>query len=1276
MQNTDNKYRKFRYYEGVCSAGDFVKEIAKVLSMGVRENSTLTLKDENGQAYDIQKPFFGKNWDIVYPQPSEEYINKIREENSNALLDFSREKYDSSYAGLSHENKTYKLLDQINQITNNVVLKTTTTEKIIAEEAKDDLSVSGDTDQASKTMYVQIYKPKYITNPEEYPLDAELHGLIPQVITKEMYKEARNSSLSKEYDLSQKGITTVSSEEYTIESISPLYEESDLFDGDSAKFKGLTTVLGNSNLFSSVGVPGIFNGPRPTDSTPIECDLEKVDLNAIKQTQKTLYEFLMSICNSTTSFSDAEYDSLDRMHIKVVRVKEEINADQTVSNLYEVQLSYVKKVNVYTIQSGTVVNINELFGITKALEAIKPELYSEGRYIPLDNRWYTGSSDTGFTFTKKIRFCLDKVIEDDVDENSDVTNTLHGTIVIRFKTDKTDFEYTGLESLKVTSSVSLDNNHCCIIRMFDNPNSEFSGPEPNITDNDGNITITNSHSSPWSKLSWYQDFEEIMLDEIDEDVSTSSVTDGTLLVPLQTPGLTADTRLSYWINTNNDRTILVVMGNPALDYERDRHLISSCYIGQIESFENSINDVSGNFALYTSSSTVPCNTIMQSNLTNHHLKYSEYDKLFDIKESININDIEDEELKNKVQEFIALYDNDAEFSKHKQKKSAISNGQGFMSYYLTLTENQYFNENEIPRYMVVDKNKTTIKVPYSFIDSIELIKGSSDSRANKIAMFIHDAVDISDDDEVYFYFGYYEEKFTITSGVTRDVFGNVLDIEHIKDYGANTSDGTTSVSMYHTRSKAFYQKHHFLFATTEEYMSKSQYGKSAYTGEYYADRIKITHGNDGPRGILSDILVIDNSSLYPKDELVINKDFEKNPDELEETFAYFPITAPYSPLSDSPNARYGIAIKKSEKEPSYRDPDKILSISTNELDTIMNDNRIVSSPISLLGNTEAGGTIYWDVVPNTEWIADDNGTRITKTIGNSVKEYKVRNLSENKNAGIITITGFEAEPSTPQTVNPTKLTGTITKTATKTNDFVSHVKIELDGGSSFSTSTANTEVKIFYGYSDREITSINGSPVIAKVFDTDIEINSTTHETLKKEYVYSDITLNGSIITIDPYHEINANALTNISIYNAEPDKYINLLVTEKNSDSDERKIVQFLSLPLTSKDDDEHSEDPLFDLLQYTCNIKVIVEDVNDINTTGIVERNQISQNKDYYYNEYKKEFKIQTKGLGAEYVANISYENEEILNKTATISSNYLTVAANDVINDMTIYITHIQS
>ena len=142
---------------------------------------------------------------------------------------------------------------------------------------------------------------------------------------------------------------------------------------------------------------------------------------------------------------------------------------------------------------------------------------------------------------------------------------------------------------------------------------------------------------------------------------------------------------------------------------------------------------------------------------------------------------------------------------------------------------------------------------------------------------------------IFVCFSHYQEKFVINSGVSRDVFGNVIDVDKINDYGINTSDGVTSIMMYHTRSKAYYQRHHMMFATTEEYMSKVMYGKSSYTGEYYADRIKVTHSNDGPRGTLSDLLIIDSSSLYALDELVINKDFKKDPTEYEETFIYFPV---------------------------------------------------------------------------------------------------------------------------------------------------------------------------------------------------------------------------------------------------------------------------------------------------------------------------------------------------------------------------------------------------
>jgi len=172
---------------------------------------------------------------------------------------------------------------------------------------------------------------------------------------------------------------------------------------------------------------------------------------------------------------------------------------------------------------------------------------------------------------------------------------------------------------------------------------------------------------------------------------------------------------------------------------------------------------------------------------------------------------------------------------------------------------------------------------------------------------------------VFFNYSYYEDKVENIEGITRDSFGNILEIRYPENWGRNTATGVTDVAMLHTRSKAYFQKHHFMFTTTEEYMTKEMYGKSAYTGEYYADKVKITHGNDGPRGMLQDILVIDQSSLVSLDELIVNREFSKDLAKPEETYVFFPVNAAFSPFSGSPNALYGVAMKKGVKLPAPKD---------------------------------------------------------------------------------------------------------------------------------------------------------------------------------------------------------------------------------------------------------------------------------------------------------------------------------------------------------------------
>lgn len=1271
-QNTTNEYRKFRYYEGVCSSSDFIKELAKVVSLGVKSDPKINLDgeyqvtyDQEGNVIDDGRPFPYKalNWDIVYPTVDSTFVDgSITYNDLN-----TREKYEANVSKLSKDGYVAKLNNQINQITDRVVLMTKTTPKDTTGE-EDDLSVSGDADLASTTMYVQFYKPKYLANPESYPLDAELKGLTPMLVTKEMYQEARKSTASVIFDLTQlesdpliddgtgtlipdpngnyenvkaassKGLVTKRPSKEYVDSVSQAYTTKELFggEGESGILEGL------ASIFGVAGLDNVLPTPNATSRTS-SCIIPRAYLNSIKQTNANLYNFIFDICGLKTTFTSADYDLIEEMVLKVSMVEDDVNY---------ITLSYQKEVEIYYIRTGGLLDVVAEYG-HEGLDFLKPELYSEGRYVPLPSK-YLGELDTSkvtFSSDNQIKFCLDKVTDETV---------LYGTIVLRYDYDK-HVDYVDLNSIEITESVTLENNHYCLVRMFDNPNSDFSGPEPNIEDNNGNITATNSHASPWSKLSWYQDFEEIMMDHIDEDVSVTSVTDGTLLVPLETAGLTSDTRISYWINTNNDRFSLVVMGNPALDYERDRHLISSCYIGRIDSFDNSINDVSGNFALYTSSSTTPCKTHMEAYDTQYHINRDFSNEDF-IDGAIGLAN-KSEELAQKYPNATSRDNNIEVFKEYIRKNNGEVNysnlrENGLDIYYVTLAGNKFFNENEMARYMVLDANDDPINLNgatgadalyYDTVAYRQYIYGASDSRSNQVQYYLNPlpagAV------KVLFNFGYYEEKFVITSGITRDVFGNVIDIETIDDYGKNTSDGTLSVSMYHTRSKAFYQRHHFLFATTEEYMSKVMYGKSSYTGEYYADRIKITHGNDGPRGILCDTLVIDSSSLYPKDELVINKDFSKSKDDLEETFTYFPITAPYSPLSDGPNARYGLALKKAEKEPVYTDNNKILSIARNELNIKMANIQVVNDNTPLPDATENGCKIYWKVMPSSNWIEaeknDSRAEKITYTFADSTT-HSVDGYRYTANNADIVVSGFVKGTDTG--ANPGLIDVDATKTATKTKDFMSKIHITAD--SEFTNSSVSS---ILYGYSENKLTGLTGGTVLTAIIDDGTTLSDNIHEYSFDE-CRTDLSNPIDAETIMPSGTLVSGGFDQV-LYNAHPDKYLNIFFTEDSNDAVAMQnntndpedgqtevynkiITSFISIPLhyegsydptdENNNDNYEVDKAYFDLLQYTCAVTAYTSGVTNANEEGIKDDSgSILSRKEYYYQEYNTSLEIKAQNL-----------------------------------------------
>lgn len=1033
--NVSGEYRVFKYYEGTCSSSDFSKEIAKVLALGVRSKE---VKDIDGKV--LQEPFVlrSKNWDIVYPVP-------------DATMNLDSD-------NMTTEEYHQKILNQVNKISDTVILKTTTTPKDITE-TKDDLTVDEDTNKASLTMYLEIYHPTYIADPEQYPLDCERDGITPRLITKEMYEQSLKTTVAKEEAIYKK-ITPEKREDTTVGSVELSYEDCDSY------------ISKINNLYGDVS----FTIPA-TDGAATKLEVNNVYLAKIKQNDVELYNFITKTLNNGEGIEAKEYTKLETLTIEVMRE----------GDTYVVILEGKKTLTTYSIPKG--------FSYTTScspLEDLIPELYRDGIYVPIDTNVYAVKGN-------KITFIDNYSFEESED----------GLLVIRYN-------YSVAGNSTITERKTFLNNHYVLMRLFDRLNEAGDGPADNVYNASGEIIQMNSHISPWSKLSWYQDFEEVMVDTIDEDIATSNIHDGTVWVPLETAGLNSDTKIRYWINTNNDRFSLIVMGNPAMDYERDRHLISGCYCGRIDSFDNSINDTAGNFALFTSSSTEPCNTT----LTTQDIDYEMYNFY-----------LTQDELDGET------YDKD-ELEKFLSQCPWSSPCTGDQTYYIQLTDKYYFNREKWPKYIIVDaNNKPVTALTAAFKRNFVVENGKS----NLLQLTIDPNFTGFDNEyKIYVSYAYYQEQYLITSGVTRDVFGNVIDVDKVKDYGNNTSDGVTSIMMFHTRAKAYYQKHHMLFATTEEYMSKVMYGKSSYTGEYYADRIKVTHGNDGPRGTLSDLLVIDSSSLYAMDELVINKDFEKDPDRYEETFVFFPITAPYSPLSDSPNSRYGLAIKKQEIEPTYADEEKILSIAMDELGIVSGAWWPVDKNIYPMDTTSNGCSVYWQVQNETAWIETEN---------NKSEYIPVRLALTNTSA----YWGDLEHPIAPEAGVTIVQGDTVADTTTsflKVNGFV-----------------ADTDETIMYGISDVAIESFGEDAQIRAVLKDGALDNP-------EEFEYN--------IDGVPYKKEIGSAIPagDIEIQDASPDKFLVLYSVSKHDDKFD--IKKFACLPLH---DEEHEKNWL---LQYPCKVNI----------------------------------------------------------------------------------------
>ena len=1071
--NANAEYKLFKYYEGLCSSGDFPKEIAKVLALGVKSKEA---KDLDGNV--VQKPFTlpKRNWDIVYPAPDDAF--KVDNDNMTTA------EYEA------------KILNQVSKVTDTVILKTRTTDKPLASEEIDDLTVDPDSNKSYLEMYLEIYKPTYIANPEEYPLDCERQGIIPKLITKELYEEKFRTHHAYEDPLYMDEVRCIAEprDDESLGTVNNLtYDEVDKY------------VISIQNICNDPGF-----GMPAGEQNSVAKTINAADLAKIKKEDASLYNFILTNLNGGEGIEPKDYTLLEsvKFDISLQPVDED---DDAAEPLYQVTIIGITKLTYYNVAKNTTFTLKYMPDTAPI-----PELYQNGIYIPIDPELYTVTGQV-------IRFL----------DNFSFEQSHDGVLVVRY-------EYTVDGESLITERESLLNNHYMLMRLFDRINEEGDGPAENVYNSAGDVIQTNSHASPWSKLSWYHDFEEIMIDHIDEDVSINAVTDGSVFVPLETPGLNSDTKIRYWVNTNNDRFSLIVMGNPSLDFSRDRHIISACYCGRIDSFENSINDTAGNFALFTSSSTEPCNTTLKTekvttpmqsySLTADEITYGTY-------------------VQTELDEFVKSI-----------IPETVTESNGTLEYWIQLPENTYYGRDKWPKYFFADTSTGVIKPVTPLTQAYQREFIMEDGKSSLLKLTVNeDHMFALGQYKLYVAFSYYKEKFVITGGVSRDLFGNVIDVKKENSYGHNTSDGVTSIMMYHTRSKAYYQKHHMLFATTEEYMSKVMYGKSSYTGEYYADRIKVTHGNDGPRGTLTDLLVIDSASLYALDELVINKDFEKDPDELEETFVYFPITAPYSPLSDSPNARYGLAIKKKEIEPKYEDEVKLLQIAIEQIKTLVENGwQPTESNIYPLEVTDNGCKVYWKVV---------DGTAFTVINGKDVpSEYVPLKLAVINTSAY---RGDETNPITPAGETTVEAGGIVA------NETYSYIKV--------SGFTANADEQIVYGIADAPITSFGtGAQIKAVMYDGAVDSGSE-----KFEYNIEGV----------PFTAVVGDELptTDMKLIDASPDKYLILYsikseggvvtVSDDGEAVEKHTITKFDCVPLCNPDEPKHA------LLQYPCTVNAFIE-------------------------------------------------------------------------------------
>ena len=616
-----------------------------------------------------------------------------------------------------------------------------------------------------------------------------------------------------------------------------------------------------------------------------------------------------------------------------------------------------------TIPKGVKVNKSTQIGVNKDLNVDTATMYLE-LYMPK----YLCDSESDDVMKQRLGE-IHKVIDVNSVRNIDGTGVVYDTRVAR-------------------------NYHHLFMRIFDNINENGDGPADNVYDPvTRDIIEWNSRTSCWSKLSWYTDFEDKFVAPLVGEPSKGMQL-GSIRVPVIS-GLTGESKIKLWVNMNRNRAVLGVMGSPNVDFSDNRYLVGCSYIGQIESFEFGVNDTIGNFGLFTTSSSSPAmgktETLVRP-LRNGIISGN----------AVTNNSTNAAQSRNKMSLRLSTFNPGVEYVENLVTISDIpfdhtkpDGGSDWGTRYIdgdslvveTTITNSYDtryvfwnDENGIAQTLSISpvygtvpltgtikinpNNKKDISFVFTVEDILKAVLGATNSNINTILKgssikFGYNTAYMTTFD-FYYKFKYYTEYDVQTGGVKRDKFGNPVSVEFDSTYGKNTATGVTDFAMYATFSKDYFQRHYFMFAATEEYMQKELYGKSAYTGEYFADRIKVVHSSEGPRGILSGLITIDTSSLYAFDELVVNKEFKKYADKPEELYLYLPVTAPYCPFANSVNGRHGVGILKDIRYAEPKTDEEIVDAAIKELERKYCNINIVVEDFPLIEESTYGASISWE----------------------------------------------------------------------------------------------------------------------------------------------------------------------------------------------------------------------------------------------------------------------------------------------------------------------------